>query len=188
MALIYTPKGEFGSALPKFELKTVEGKSWSSTTIEPSAAKVIVFMCNHCPYVKAIENRLIQLAKDLGSRQVPLIAICSNDRDECPEDHPSELLKRWRDKNYNFDYLVDEFQLVAKAFAAVCTPDFFVYDNLNRLVYRGRLDDSWRDEQNVKVEELKNAVLRILSEQAKSTELIRIEQNPAMGCSIKWKN
>jgi peroxiredoxin len=188
MALTYTPSHELGARLPEFELKTVEGQNWSSTEIVQAPAKVIVFMCNHCPYVKAIEGRLISLGRDLKKLEVPLIGICSNDPSEYPEDGPEQLLLRWREKKYEFTYLVDETQAVARSFGAVCTPDFFVYDGHNRLTYRGRLDDSWRDESKVTRRELKLAVEKILSEKQSSTQIIKIEQVPSMGCSIKWKH
>ncbi len=187
MALTYTPTGELGSLMPAFNLKTVDGQTWSSTSIRGAKAKVVVFMCNHCPYVKAIEDRLIQLAKDLAKDNVPFVGICSNDPDEYAEDHPKQLLARWREKNFGFTYLVDDGQAVARSFGAVCTPDFFVYDDQERLVYRGRLDDSWRDEKKVTRRELKAAVSRILSEPRTTEKMIVIEQTPSMGCSIKWK-
>jgi peroxiredoxin len=183
MALTYTPAVELGSSMPSFALSTVEGKSWSSKTIESAPARVVIFMCNHCPYVKAIEKRLIKLAKDLAAVNVPVVGICSNDPTEHPEDAPKELLKTWREKNYGFTYLVDESQAVARAFGAVCTPDFFVYDKEGRLAYRGRLDDSWRDEHKVSREELKMAVKDII--ERGQTDAHR--QTPSMGCSIKWK-
>ncbi|MCB0350355.1 MAG: thioredoxin family protein [Bdellovibrionales bacterium] len=183
MALTYTPDNSLGQALPDFTLPTVDGKTWSSQSIHSAPVKVIVFMCNHCPYIKAIENRLIQAAKELKAKGVPFIGICSNDSDEYPEDHPNELLKSWREKNYNFPYLVDETQAIAKAFDAVCTPDFFVFDNQNKLRYRGRLDDSWKDESKVTQHELMDAVDALLNNKEPS-----LEQRPSMGCSIKWKN
>lgn len=182
MALTYTPESEMGTQMPQFKIPAVTGEHWSSDQILAKPAKVIVFMCNHCPYVKAIENRLIELAAELKSHNIPFIGICSNDPTEYPEDSAQELLARWREKHYNFPYLVDLDQSVARTFGAVCTPDFFVYDSNNRLAYRGRLDDSWKDESKVKNQELKNATLKI----AKGEKLSE-PQIPSMGCSIKWK-
>jgi peroxiredoxin len=183
MALTYTPNSSLGQKMPEFTLNTVEDKPWSSQTIHNAPAKVVVFMCNHCPYIKAIENRIIQLANTLKIKGIPLVGICSNDSNEYTEDQPSELLKSWSEKKYNFTYLVDETQSVAKAFGAVCTPDFFVYDRKNKLRYRGRLDDSWKDELKVTQQELRDAVDALLNNMEPS-----LEQYPAMGCSIKWKN
>lgn len=183
MALTYTPAGELGSRLPDFILPSVDGKSISSVDLcQNKKALVVMFICNHCPYVKAIEDRLIQLAHDLGKKGAAFVAICSNDPTEYPEDAPAELRKRWRDKNYGFPYLVDADQSVAKAFGAVCTPDIFVYDNQQALCYRGRLDDSWRDPQKVSHQELRLAVEAVLAGKTPSRD-----QNPSMGCSIKWK-
>jgi len=178
MALTYTPAITGSNTMPEFTLPTVEGQRWSSNTIQSAPAKVIVFMCNHCPYVKAIEKRLIALAQELATHKVPLIGICSNDATDYPEDAPAQLLHTWKTKKYGFPYLVDTEQNVAKAFGAVCTPDFFVYDNRNLLAYRGRLDDSWKDESRVTRQELKEAVLRIL----RGEQLSAKEQNPSMGC------
>ncbi|OFZ14874.1 MAG: hypothetical protein A2Z20_04610 [Bdellovibrionales bacterium RBG_16_40_8] len=182
MALTYTPQTDTSHKLPDFTLKTVEGKNWSSQTIKLAPAKVIVFMCNHCPYVKAIESRLIKLADYCQTNGVTFVGICSNDSKDYPEDEPKELLKTWREGKYNFIYLIDIDQTVAKTFGAVCTPDFFVYDKSNSLVYRGRLDDSWRDESKVTREELKEAIDAILRDIPLSREV-----SPSMGCSIKWK-
>jgi len=182
MALLYTPQPDIGRPLPHFQLNDVNGQPWSSESINAAPAKVIVFMCNHCPYVKAIEDRLIQLAHDLAKKDVPFIAICSNDANEYPEDSPTELLRRSKEKEYPFTYLVDTDQIVARTFGAVCTPDFFVYDKNNCLAYRGRLDDSWKDATKVIREELKEAVYKILEGKG-----LGDQQIPSMGCSIKWK-
>jgi hypothetical protein len=181
MALTYTPAAQRES-LPEFTLKTVEGLSWSSDSIRKADAKLFVFICNHCPYVKAIESRLIDLGYWLKTKNVPMVAICSNDPTEYPEDRPDELLKSYREKKYSFTYLVDETQQVARAFGAVCTPDFFLYDKHNHLVYRGRLDDSWKDANKVTRHELREAVEAIL----KGVQSIP-SQSPSMGCSIKWR-
>ena len=130
--------------------------------------------------------RPIETGLDLGTLRLleidgARIGICSNDAAEYPEDSPAELLKRSINKNYSFKYLIDEDQSIARRFGAVCTPDFFVYDQNNLLFYRGRLDDSWRNSEKVKNEELWLAIQRHLSGQKVE------EQIPAMGCSIKWK-
>jgi hypothetical protein len=180
MALTYTPEPQKES-LPLFATTTVDGRKWSSESVFAAPAKVLVFICNHCPYVKAIEDRLIVLARELRERDVPFVGICSNDPRENPEDEPSALLARWREKQYGFDYLVDPDQQIAKKMGAVCTPDFFVYDKSNQLVYRGRLDDSWKNESLVQRRELKEAVLAVLVNKPIES------QSPSMGCSIKWK-
>jgi peroxiredoxin len=182
MALLYTPATLEKMTMPQFSLQTVDGKSWKSSLIEDCPAKIIIFMCNHCPYVKAIEDRIIKLAKYFSTKNVPVIGICSNDPSDYPEDSPEELLNRWRLKNYSFTYLVDTTQEVAKKFDAVCTPDFFAFDKNNYLVYRGRLDDSWRAPEKVTREELKLAVDAVLSGKSAPKN-----PSPSMGCSIKWR-
>lgn len=183
MALTYTPAGELGSACPEFRLPSVDGKTFSLSDFAGTKVLVVGFICNHCPYVQAIEERLLALAHSFKSPQAQFIGICSNDPADYPEDRPAELKKRWLEKNYGFPYLIDEEQTVARAFGAVCTPDFFVYDQNRRLAYRGRLDDSWRNPANVKAEELKTAVEALISGQR-----VDSVQNPSMGCSIKWKS
>lgn len=182
MALTYTPPAEEKFQLPSFQLPHVLGNTWKSDSIMTAPAKVVVFMCNHCPYVKAIESRLISLAAELQKKGVPLVGICSNDPTDYPEDKPEELKKTWLNKKYEFVYLIDENQTVAKAFDAVCTPDFFVFDKKNNLAYRGRLDDSWKNPAQVTREELKIAVQSILE-----NKKIPFEVSPSMGCSIKWR-
>lgn len=183
MALTYSPKIHTPIRLPEFTLHTVEGKLWSSNSIADAPTKVVIFMCNHCPYIKAIETRIIRLANDLQKKNVAFIGVCSNDPADYPEDEPKELLKTWREKKYNFPYLIDDKQTLAKAFGAVCTPDIFVYDKNSLLRYRGRIDDSWRDESKVTKHELRDAVDAILKNMEPNQE-----QNPSMGCSIKWKD
>lgn len=178
MSLTYSPAGSLGSPLPSFTLSSVDGKKYSSADFR--APLLIMFICNHCPYVKAIESRLIALAKELKGLQT--VAICANDPADYPEDAPAELLKTWREKAYGFPYLIDESQDVARAFGAVCTPDLYLYDREKRLAYRGRLDDSWKNERLVKKQELKEAAEALLS-----GKTVNPGQNPSMGCSIKWK-
>lgn len=181
MALLYTPAGELGAPLPRFDLPDLHGEMFSSKSIEGAKAKLIAFLCGHCPYVQAIEDRLVTLGKDLQALSVPMLAICSNDSEEYPEDSAASLLRRANSKGYTFPYLIDESQTVAKQFGAVCTPDFFVFDAADRLVYRGRLDDSWKDASKVTKREMYEAIGQVVQGQKK------IEQKPSMGCSIKWK-
>lgn len=182
MALTYTPEAELGSLLPDFKLPGIDGKKYSSADFKKSKALVLMFICNHCPYVKAIEDRLIELGNDLKSLDAAVVAICSNDSTDHPEDNFENLKKRALEKNYSFVYLHDEDQTVAKAFGAVCTPDFFVYDGDMKLSYRGRLDDSWKEASKVKNRELYSAVKNILAHKPASEKQI-----PSMGCNIKWK-
>ena len=182
MALTYTPAGELGSQCPEFKLPSVDGKTFTLKDFNDAKILVVGFICSHCPYVQAVEDRLIHLAHSWEGKGAQFVGICSNDPADYPEDRPEALQARWLEKNYKFPYLIDESQTVAKAFGAVCTPDFFVFDEKRRLAYRGRLDDSWRNPGNVKNEELRTAVDKLLSGRGLDSV-----QNPSMGCSIKWK-
>lgn len=181
MALTYTPSPDIGKPCPDFKLPAVDGKEYCLDDFKDKKALLVMFICNHCPYVKAIEDRIISLAHSFKNQSVQLIAICSNESSKYKEDSFEGLKARWLEKNYPFPYLHDEMQTVAKKFDAVCTPDFFLFDQNRKLFYRGRLDDSWKDSQQVKREDLKNAIEAILSQQ-KPPE----QQIPSMGCSIKW--
>lgn len=181
MATTITPFPEIGLGIPDFTLNSVQGKSYSLKDFGQGTPLVVMFICNHCPYVQAVEDRLIQLGTDLKALNVPVIAICSNDEETYPEDNLANLKKRAEEKNYPFVYLHDKTQDVAKKFGALCTPDFFVYDKNHQLAYRGRLDDSWKDASKVKKRELYEAV-KLLAEGKTAPQ----QQTPSMGCSIKW--
>ena len=182
MALVSTPTDELGNPCPDFNLPATTGKNYSRSDFSLGNPFVILFICNHCPYVKAIEDRLIQLGQDLKRLDIPMVAICSNDALNYPDDSFAALKKRAEDKHYPFPYLHDESQSVAKSFGAVCTPDFFVYNRKSELAYRGRLDDSWKDANKVTRRELWDAVQSLLV-----TDEFPKSQTPSMGCSIKWK-
>ncbi len=182
MALTTTPAGELGAPLPPFSLRGVDGKTYSDQSFKNAPALVIVFMCNHCPYVIAVQSRINALAKEYMDRGVALIGINSNDSVRYPDDDFEAMKKRAEEQGYAFPYLWDESQKTAKDFGAVCTPDFFVYDSRQQLRYRGRLDDSWKDESLVKQRDLAQALDGLLAGRALSSD-----QKPSMGCSIKWK-
>lgn len=182
MALTYTPDAELGSACPDFKLPSVDGKTFKLADFADAKALLVMFICNHCPYVQAIEDRLIQLAREFAPKGAAIVGICANDPSDYAEDSPENLLKRWRQKNYGFPYLIDESQEIARNFGAVCTPDFFLYDSGRKLRYRGRLDDSWKNPTLVKNQELKTALSDLLTGKS-----VNSQQNPSMGCSIKWK-
>lgn len=181
MALTFTPFPDLGKSIPDFKLPAVDGKTYALKDFPAHTPIVVMFICNHCPYVQAIEDRLIQLGQDLKKQNVPVIAICSNDAVSHPEDSFENLKKRAEEKSYPFVYLHDESQKVARDFGAVCTPDFFVYDKEHKLSYRGRLDDNWKDASKVKQRELFEAVQIMLQDKKVSDQ-----QTASMGCSIKW--
>jgi peroxiredoxin len=182
MALTFTPKPN-SESLPEFKLPGIDGKIYESSKMNTGNPLLIMFICNHCPYVKAIEDRLIQLGHDLEKLGVQVYAICSNDASEYPEDSFENIKKRAKEKEYPFTYLYDKTQEVAHAFGAVCTPDFFLYSKNLKLSYRGRLDDSWKDASKVNKRELYEAA-KLLSEGKQAPQV----QTPSMGCSIKWKS
>ena len=180
MALTESTMVKLGSEAPYFNLPNTDGENIS---IEHFKAEVLVviFTCNHCPYAKAVEDRLIELGNNY-SKNVDFVLISSNDAENYPADSPEKMAEQARNKKYPFPYLFDETQEVAKAYSAVCTPDIFLYNSERRLEYRGRLDDNWQDQNQVTREELKMAIEAILNGKG-----IDFEQIPSMGCNIKWK-
>lgn len=165
-----------------FSLKGTDGKIYSETHFSNKDIPVIIFMCNHCPYVIAVIDRLVSLQSKFSDKKVKLIGINPNDPEAYPRDSFENMKKFALEHGLNFPYLVDETQETAKKYDAVCTPDIFVYDRKKELRYRGRIDDNWKDNNNVTSEDLSNAITSILNE-----EEIKIKQYPSMGCSIKWK-
>jgi len=185
MALTYSSPGKLGSIPPDFNLPGVDGRSYRLSDFKDSRALVLVFMCNHCPYVIATQDRINQLTKDYSPRGVSVVGINSNDAIRYPDDSFEQMKKRAKEKNFAFPYLVDESQEVAKAYGAVCTPEFFVYGATPagfQLQYLGRLDDNWKDSDAVSRRDLAEALEAILAGRKPSTD-----QKSAMGCSIKWK-
>jgi peroxiredoxin len=179
---VETPAASLGTPCPDFALPAVDGRRYALRDFDRAPVLVVMFICNHCPYVQAVEDRLIRLASELGPRGVAFVGVCANDAVTYPDDAFDKLAERWRSKGYGFPYLHDEQQAVARAFGAVCTPDIFVYDADRRLAYRGRIDDSWKDESKVTRRELAAALEALLGGQRPAAE-----QRPSMGCSIKWK-
>ncbi|MEO5331894.1 MAG: thioredoxin family protein [Magnetococcus sp. YQC-5] len=182
MVLLHSPPGELGAFAPDFNLPGVDGHQHTLEEYSASKVLVVMFICNHCPYVQAIEDRLIALTHALSAQQVQFVGISSNDPTNYPEDSFANMQAKAKKKSYPFAYLYDATQETAKAYGAVCTPDFFVYDAQRKLRYRGRLDDSPRNPAAVRRQELKEAVLAILEGRPVSAH-----QNTTMGCSIKWK-
>ncbi len=171
-----------GTKMPAFSLLSVCGEAFDSQQLSGAPA-VIVFTCGHCPYVQAIEDRMLALAREFIPKGVRWVGIASNDPSLYPtEDSPEALCQRVHEKDYPFPLLFDETQAVAKAFGAQCTPEFFVFDAKGLLYYHGRLDDNWKDPAAVTRQDLRLA-LQSLLQGAPAPHL----QYPAMGCSIKWK-
>jgi len=171
-----------GTPCPDFRLLAVDGRTYTREDFGAAPVLVVMFICNHCPYVQAVEDRLISLARELEPKKVQFVAICANDAESYPDDAFDKLAERWRNKGYGFPYLHDESQSVARAFGAVCTPDIFVYDRSRKLAYRGRIDDSWKDPAKVTRRDLAAAIEALLAGRAPAPE-----QRPSLGCSIKWR-
>jgi thiol-disulfide isomerase/thioredoxin len=173
-----------GTVAPAFTLPdTVSGKMVSLDELKSNTATVIMFICNHCPFVKHLQNHLSHFAKEYKARGISFIAINANDAIEYPEDSP-EIMKQIANQfEYSFPYLYDESQAVAKAYQAACTPDFYIFDKDLRCVYRGQYDDS-RPGNNAAItgKDLGTALDNILQGKPIATN-----QKPSMGCNIKWK-
>jgi peroxiredoxin len=180
MALTESTMVKLGSDAPYFDLPDTNGKNITIDTFEADAL-IVIFTCNHCPYAKAVEDRLVNLGNDYKGR-TDFVLISSNDIENYPADSPEKMAEKAKDKNYPFPYLFDETQEIAKAYSAVCTPDIFLYNKDRKLEYRGRLDDNWQNPQSVTREELKMAIDAVLS-----GNKIEFDQIPSMGCNIKWK-
>lgn len=183
MAAVQSTMMPLGTPAPYFRLPDTQGAMVSLDDFKNNAALLVVFMCNHCPYVKHIQKGLVSLVKDLQAQGVAVVGISSNDIDSYPEDSPAMMAEEAFKAGYTFPYLYDASQEVAKAFVATCTPDFYLFDKNRTLVYRGQMDDS-RPGNALPVtgNNLRAAVEELLAEQP-----ITIPQKPSIGCSIKWK-
>ena len=175
---------ELGTPAPLFSLLDVVSNQKVSLTVDSDyKATLIMFICNHCPYVKHVNPQLTQLGNDYLAQGVRIIAINSNDVEAYPDDSPENMKKTALIEKYPFPYLYDATQEVAHAYKAACTPDFYLFDaNLN-LIYRGQLDDS-RPGNKIKVN---GAYLRQALDQVLNDEPVTVEQKPSLGCNIKWK-
>lgn len=172
-----------GSEMPTFQLPDPSGRLISSESLQGAPATLVMFICNHCPYVKHIKPKLAEVTQELTQRGVAVVGINSNDPDNHPDDSPEAMEQEVKTFGYSFPYLVDDTQEVAMAFRAACTPDFFLFDVDHRLAYRGQFDDS-RPKNDVPVTgaDLMRAVEALL--EGKS---VPEEQKPSIGCNIKWK-
>ena len=168
---------------PHFQLRDTSGKQVALSDFASAPALIVVFMCNHCPFVKHIRNELAQLGRDYMPRGVAMVGISSNDVANYPADSPAKMAEEARSAGYGFPYLYDETQQVAKTYRAACTPDIFLFDKEQRLVYRGQLDDSRPSNQiPVTGKDLRAALDAVLAGKPVSAN-----QKPSIGCNIKWK-
>ncbi len=174
---------ELGAEAPDFSLVNVDGRTLSLADFADASALVVVFMCNHCPFVKHVAAELARFGHEYQAKNVALVGINSNDVSKHPQDSPEQMVHEAEGQGYTFPYLFDDTQEVAKAYRAACTPDFFVFDRDRKLVYRGQLDAS-RPGSDIPVTgaDLRAAVDALLAGQTPSAE-----QTPSIGCNIKWR-
>ncbi|UTW61704.1 thioredoxin family protein [bacterium SCSIO 12741] len=183
MALVESNMMELGTPAPIFQLPdTVSGKLLSLQDLRSEKATVVMFICNHCPYVIHVNEALVKVARKYQEKGIQFIAISSNNVETHPQDGPEYMTRVAQQLGYPFPYLYDETQDVAKAYGAECTPDFFVFDQDLKCAYRGRFDDSRPGMGQASGTDLCTALDAILAEEPVDTE-----QYPSMGCSIKWK-
>jgi len=171
-----------GSKAHQFSLKGTDSNIYSLKDFDDKDVLCIMFTCNHCPYVIAVEDRINSIAKKYSDRSFVLLCINANDENAYPEDSFEGMKKRAADKGFVFPYLRDDTQEAAKNYDAVCTPDIYLYDKNRILKYRGRIDDNWKDEKAVKSKDLEKAIDLLLAGKEIDFEMV-----PSMGCSIKWK-
>ena len=182
MARTETPVVDRSFQAPDFELPGVDGNTYSLADVRGSKGLLVIFMCNHCPYVQAVEDRILRDVRNLKEHGIGSVAIMSNDPSDYPEDAFDNLRSRAEEKAYPMPYLFDESQEVAKRFGAVCTPDFFGFNADGYLQYRGRLDESRKEAVPGAERELFEGMKQV-AETGQGPE----DQIPSMGCSIKWK-
>jgi peroxiredoxin len=172
-----------GTQAPTFALPDGEGNTVSTSDFTGKKALVVMFICNHCPYVKHVREQLAALGRDYQAQGAAVVAISSNDVENYPDDSPEKMREEAQDAGYTFPYLYDESQEVAKAYQAACTPDFYVFDGDQKLAYRGQLDASRpRNDEPVTGADLRAAIDAVLA-----GEPVAESQKPSLGCNIKWK-
>ncbi len=173
-----------GTKAPQFRLPDPYGKLVSTEDFKGAPALLVVFLCNHCPYVKHVQSTFAALAREYQARGAKIVGISSNDVEAFPEDGPEKMAEEIVSAGYTFPYLYDESQEVAQAYRAACTPDFFLFDRDARLVYRGQFDGS-RPKNNVPVT---GADLRAAFDAVLEGRPVSSDQKPSVGCNIKWKS
>jgi peroxiredoxin len=183
MALTPSTMLPLGTTAPDFKLPDTNGKAVSLSDFKSAPALLVLFICNHCPYVKHIRAGLAQLARDYTSQGVAIVGISSNDVAHYPDDSPAQMKEEVKSAGYIFPYLYDETQAVAKAYRAACTPDIYLFDTRHKLVYRGQMDDS-RPNSGVPVtgKDLRAALDAVLAGKPAPAN-----QKASVGCNIKWK-
>jgi peroxiredoxin len=177
-----SPTGQLGFRAPPFDLPGVDGRKHTLESVRGTNGVVVMFICNHCPYVKAVMDKIVRDARDLAAHDIGSIAIMSNDPTEYAEDSFDNMKAVAARHGFTFPYVIDETQDIGRAYGAVCTPDFFGFDSRLELAYRGRLDASGRSPDPNAARELYDAMLRVAR-----TGTGPAKQTPSVGCSIKWR-
>ena len=178
----YSKPLALGAPAPDFrDLPGVDGRTYSRTDFAGKKALVVVFSCNHCPYVQAYEDRINAIAREYAPKGVALVAINANDVKAYPDDNFDAMVTRARQKGFVFPYLRDDTQQVASAFGAECTPEVFIVDRAGTICYHGGIDDNYKEPDRVTAHHLRNAIEDIIAGRP-----IAEPQTRAMGCSIKW--
>ena len=184
MVSLETPVCDFGRPAIDFALPGVDGRTWTLEDCRGEKGLLVMFICNHCPYVKAVRERIVRDARELLDYGIRCVAIMSNDPSEYPEDSFDNMARIAAEFDFPFPYLLDETQEVAKAYGAVCTPDFFGYNADLQLQYRGRLDESRKESAPEGVRRDLFEAMKTVAETGKGPE----QQIPSVGCSIKWRD
>ena len=173
---------KIGSKIPYFKLKGVDEQVYSLDTFSDKDVLVVIFSCNHCPYVQAYEDRIKEIQREFGKKGLAVVAVNSNDDSQYPDDSFENMKKRASEKNFNFPYLRDEDQTLAKAFDASHTPEIFLFNKDRELAYHGKIDDNWKDLNAVKSKYLRDAIVELME-----GEEISVPETFSIGCTIKWK-
>jgi peroxiredoxin len=173
---------KIGSQAPDFNLIGVDGKNYSIKSFSDKQALIVIFSCNHCPYVQAYEGRIKQIQNDYRDRGVAVVAINSNEDKGYPEDSFENMKKRSNEQKFNFPYLRDEDQTVARAYDASHTPEIFLFDKEKKLTFHGKIDDNWQEPSKVQNHYLRNALDELLAGKE-----ISVPETFTIGCTIKWK-
>lgn len=179
---MYDNKLKIDSTIPYFSLIGVDDNTYNLQFFSDKKILIIIFSCNHCPYVQAYEDRIISLQLEFEKDKVQIIAINSNDDIKYPDDSFEEMKKRAKLKNFNFPYLKDETQDVAKLFGATHTPQIFLFDQKRKLKYEGKIDDNLQEPEKVKSKYLRDAIVEVVNNQE-----VSIPETFSIGCTIKWK-
>ena len=171
-----------GSKIPNFNSIGIDGKTYSLESFKDNKGLIIIFSCNHCPYVQAYEGRIKAIQSEYKDKGITIVAINSNDDVNYPDDSFENMKKRAAEQNFNFIYVRDEDQSVARNFDATHTPEIFLFDENRKLVYSGKIDDNWQEPEKVVNHYLRNALNEMLDENE-----ISVPETYSIGCTIKWK-